>query len=450
MLRTRTLRLCLAAIVAALPMGNAFAQTPGEVVFELRPHCVETDHAAAEEKFGGEVPKIDGIMNLAEGSTPPCPSFPVRDPLSKQTDILKIGDTLDMDLVMHNPKRAPIKRFRVWFAYDSNVLEGTTLELSDTFAIPTPGEGDFSSADNYVKVSASSEDAVDDDKVVLARIVFTVKSAPANGVILAFYDPTGTATAHTGAFTAEGETETNVAATVQGSLAVRFAPAASSVSSVTATATGSTTSSVASSVAPIVPVVSSSSKASVVPVVASSASTTSAATTSSSSSVVPVVTVFSKLQVQALRVTTEGSSAFLAWNPLPSTELAGYNLYYGSISGRYLQRRSIDKESQTITIRALPVGIPYYFAVRAMNASGTESDFSQEVAVTIGNPATSTSPLSGNLIEGPQGQAPDTGGTVAGDSGPGSWIAAMVGISAVLGTAFAFRRQWTASSVAHQ
>lgn len=446
MVRSHSLRLGLAALIAALPMSDAFAQTPGEVVFELRPHCIDADHAAAEEQFGGEVPEIDGITTLAENTAAPCPSFPVRDPLSKQTGILNVGDTLDIDLVMHNPTGAPIKRFRVWFAYDSNALEGTTLELSDAFAIPTPGEGDFSPADNYVKVSASSDNAVDDKKIVLARIVFTVKSAPANGVILAFHNPSGTATAHTGAFAADGETETNVAATVQGSLAVRFAATASSVSNTVATSSESIASSSSSVVA--------QPASSIVPLASSASSISSpisiSSTTSTSSSMISVATVFSKLQVQALRVTTEGSSAFLAWNPLPSAELAGYNLYYGSISGRYLQRRSIDKESQTMTIRALPVGTTYYFAVRAVNASGTESDFSQEVAVTIGNPATSTSPLSGNLIEGPQGNAPDTSGTVAGDSGPGSWIAAMVGISAVLGTAFAFRRQWTASSVIPQ
>lgn len=445
MKHTHAIRLGLSALVALVPLAPAVAaaQTPGEAVFELRPHCVDADHAAANDTFGGEIPQIDGITVLTEGSVLPCPSYDVRDPLSKQTPVLKVGDTLDMDLVMHNPKKEPISRYRVWIGYDSNVLEGKTLELSKAFAVPVPGEGDFSSADNYIKVSATSTEPVKDEKVVLARITLTVKSAPANGTVLSYYDAAATDAAHTGAFAKDGEKERNVASAVQGALAVRFGGAASS-----------------SSVASVVPVVASagSSTSSVAPVTSSAPATPSsssvAATTSSkapvssssSSSVAAVPLVFSKLQVQALRVTTEGSSAFLAWNPLPSAELNGYKLYYGSISGRYLQQRSVDKESQTVTLRALPVGMTYYFAVRAVNAAGDESDFSQEVAVTIGNPATSTSPLSGNLIDGPQGNAPYTDGTVSGESGPGSWVAAMVGLSAVLGTAFAFRRQWTASS----
>lgn len=443
MSHAHTFRLLLSALVALLPLAPAVvsAQTPGEVVFELRPHCVDADHAAANEVFGGEVPQIDGITVLTEGSALPCPSYDVRDPLSKQTPVLKVGDTLDMDLVMHNPKKEPISRYRVWIGYDSNVLEGTSIELSNAFAIPVPGEGDFSSADNYIKASASSAEPIAAEKVVLARIIATVKSAPANGTVLSYYDAVAGDTAHTGAFAKSGDKETNVASPVQGALAIRFAASAG--------ATGSS----APSVTPVVaqPTNAAPSSAAVAtssapPSVNATTSSKSSALSSSSSSAPATPLVFSKLQVQALRVTTEGSSAFLAWNPLPSAELAGYKLYYGSISGRYLQQRSVDKEAQTVTIRALPVGMTYYFAVRAVNATGAESDFSQEVAVTIGNPATSTSPLSGALIEGPQGNAPYTDGTVSGESGPGSWIAVMMGVSAVLGTAFAFRRQWTASS----
>jgi len=106
----------------------------------------------------------------------------------------------------------------------------------------------------------------------------------------------------------------------------------------------------------------------------------------------------------------------------------------------------VKSDTRTLTVRALPVGVTYYFAIRAVSGNGTESDFSQEVAVTIGNPATSTSPLSGNLLEGPNGNSPDTDGNVAGESGPETWIAMLLVVSAVLGTLFAFRRQWTATS----
>lgn len=428
-------RIALSAALALLPVaeGIALAQTGPDVTFELRPHCVEADHAAAEENFGGEVPHIDGVMDIAETSPAPCPEYEVRDPLSRQTGLLKVGDTLDMDLIMHNPSGRPLKRFRAWIGYDSDVLEGTTLELSGAFPVATPGEADFSVADNYIKVSGTSEQAVTGEKIVLARIVLTVKEAPSIGSALSFYDANGTESAHTGAFIEEGTTAENVSPVTQGSLAVRFQPSAatSSVSSATSSSAPNAVSSVPASSAP------ASSQASIAPA--------SSAPASSSAPVAPAV--FSKLQVQSLRVTTEGSSVFLAWNPLPSAELAGYNLYYGTISGKYLQRRSVDKESQTLTIRALPVGQTYYFAVRAVNGAGEESDFSQEVAVAVGNAATSTSPLSGALIEGgPNGNAPGTGGNVAGESGPASWFLLFAAVSAMTGTLLAFRRQWTAVS----
>lgn len=429
--------LSAAIVLASASPATASAQAGPDVTFELRPHCVESDHAAADTEFGGEVPEIDGIMTLTQESSLPCPEFAVRDPLSRQTGELKLGDTLDMDLVLHNPSGKPLTGFRAWIAYDSNVLEGVSLDLTDAFNLPTPGETDFSVADNYVKVAASSDDPVTDTKIVLARIVVKAKAAPAVGTTLSFYDASGKADAHTAAFAG---TE-NAAALTQGSLAVRFAAAAGSSA---APASSVPT----SSAAPVAP--ASSVPALPDPTVSSSSSSVSVAQASSSAAPVAPA-AFSKLQVQSLRVTTEGSSVFLAWNPLPSTDLAGYNLYYGTISGKYLQRRAVDKESQTITIRALPVGQTYYFAVRAVNGAGEESDFSQEVAVTVGNPATSTSPLSGALIEGgPNGNAPDTDGNVAGESGPGTWILALAAASAIAGTMLAFRRQWTAVSADHR
>jgi hypothetical protein len=430
----------LSALLALLPVLEtaAIAQSGPDVTFELRPHCVESEHAAADNVFGGEVPHVDGIMDLAENSTLPCPGFAVRDPLSKQTGVVKVGDTLDMDLVLHNPSKRSLNRFRAWIAYDSNMLEGVTITLSDAFPIATPGEKDFSVADNYIKVSGSTDKAVSETKIVLARITLKIKALSDVGTVLSFHNANGSPTAHTGAFSGTGTSEANVAATVQGSLAVRMKEGASgAVVLTTATQTSPTPAATAST----------SSTASTAAVPAASTTSTAVSSGASSSSTRSIAGLFSQLQVQALRVTTEGSSVFLAWNPLPSAELAGYNLYYGSISGRYLQKRSIDKDGQTATIRALPVGQTYYFAVRAVNASGQESDFSQEVGIAVGNPATSTSPLSGALIEGgPNGQSPDTDGNVAGESGPASWLMLIAAVSAVTGTMLAFRRQLTVPS----
>lgn len=132
---------------------------------------------------------------------------------------------------------------------------------------------------------------------------------------------------------------------------------------------------------------------------------------SASSSVAPKTTVFNLLQVLGLRVTTDGSSVFLVWDHLPSSELAGYNVYYGTVSGQYIQRRSVDKAANSLTIRALPVGTTYYFAVRAVNAAGEETVFSQEVGVSVGNPRTSTAPFNASTLTT---KTPSTGGELSG------------------------------------
>lgn len=137
-------------------------------------------------------------------------------------------------------------------------------------------------------------------------------------------------------------------------------------------------------------------------------------------------------------MTTEGSSVFLAWDALPSTELVGYNIYYGTTTGKYIQRRGVEKDATSLTLRALPVGTTYYFAIRAVNDKNQETEFSQEVGVSVGNPSTSTAPLTANSLPT---RTPSTNGSVAGETGVSTMLLPLLLISAVIGTFVAFRRQ---------
>lgn len=145
------------------------------------------------------------------------------------------------------------------------------------------------------------------------------------------------------------------------------------------------------------------------------------------------------LQVRNVRVTTQGSAVFLAWDKLASTLLNGYNIYYGTTSGRYIQRKSVDKNTMLIDIRALPEGTTYFFAVRGTCGEKNESAFSQEVAVQVGDPKTSTSPLKGNLLNV---KKPLT----TSETGLPSSLALLLVFSAITGTLLASRRQWNALS----
>ena len=143
---------------------------------------------------------------------------------------------------------------------------------------------------------------------------------------------------------------------------------------------------------------------------------------------------------------------YLAWDALTSSELQGYNVYYGAEMGRYLQRRTLPKEATTLTVRALPLDTTYYFAVRAMNTNQEESSFSKEVAVKVGDPRTSTAPLALGQDTGPRGQNPldtPTGKipVVPGKTGVPSVLILLLVASAVIGTLLAFRRQWTAHAL---
>ncbi len=414
--RATALTAFTAILVTQVPVASAASP---DITLELRPHCT------VETTFGGAVPDVNGTMTPTT-----CPEFTVRDPQNRETPVLHVGDVLDLDLVIHNPSRFPLDRFRTWIAYDSTVLQGSGIILTDIFPAPTPGEADFSPSDNFIKVSGATTTPVSAQLVTVARITLKVISAPPTGDILTFDDPSGKLDSRTAAVTSENDIEQNLASPIQGGLIVRMEAGA-------ATSTASS----ATSVAP-----ASSAASSVGTVTASSVSSVASLASNSSSSKAPAVTLFNKLQVQGLRITTDGSSVYLAWNPLPSTELVGYNVYYGTVSGRYLQRRSVDKNTMTLTIRALPLGVTEYAAVRGVNAAGQETDFSQEVAVTVGNPKTSTSPLTGALIDGgPQGNTPGTDGNVAGETGPASWLVLFALISAVIGTFLAVRRQFTAT-----
>jgi hypothetical protein len=81
-------------------------------------------------------------------------------------------------------------------------------------------------------------------------------------------------------------------------------------------------------------------------------------------------------------------TATLNWTPptqnmdgSPITNLAGYKVLYGSSSGQYSQALSVPVATMTsVAIEALESGRTWYFTVKAVNTSGVESDFSNEVS----------------------------------------------------------------------
>jgi hypothetical protein len=83
--------------------------------------------------------------------------------------------------------------------------------------------------------------------------------------------------------------------------------------------------------------------------------------------------------------TFAGSSITLTWNPSVSTNIAGYDIYYGTASGVYNQVDYVTG-STSVTITNLVQGTTYYFTGTAVNTSGIQSQFSDQIEYTIPNP----------------------------------------------------------------
>ncbi len=72
----------------------------------------------------------------------------------------------------------------------------------------------------------------------------------------------------------------------------------------------------------------------------------------------------------------------LKWNANPEPDLEGYKIYYGNSSRVYNVSKLVGKVTNC-TVTGLTKGQTYYFAVTAVNISGSESEYSNEVSTTI-------------------------------------------------------------------
>ena len=85
-----------------------------------------------------------------------------------------------------------------------------------------------------------------------------------------------------------------------------------------------------------------------------------------------------------------GLSVTLDWIPptqnvdgTPVLDLAGYNVYFGNLSGIYTDFRLLDNPGLVTYVLDLPGSGEWFVAVTAINSAGNESDFSNEVRVNV-------------------------------------------------------------------
>jgi len=500
----------------------AYAQSLEDVTLILTPHCAIED-VNTDDTILGPVPCVETLVCLGSGH---CPEFSVEDPQTLRTSTLSKGDTLDIDIVVRNLPTHDIQRARVWLSYDSSVLQGTSIEIDDAFPQVTPGEEDFDVENGFVMIDATADttNIPHDERLVIARVRFTVIDNPAGGTIISFYNVQQSG--HTAIFrTSETDADGTYALDIDpGSLHVVFArqegeTCAENEECVSGTCRdGTCTSSrklangasctidtqcesgdctdsicIGDATEPEEPLPLETDddiddEQSFLPNGSACTDDTECAsflcmrgicradgevpdggactvdeecengqcsegicqeedsltTTSTSSSQnndgALASTAFSLLQVRNLRATTEKTSVYLGWDALQSSQLKAYNIYYGTTSGQYIQRKTVEGNMQSLTVRPLPEGTTYYFAVRAISQQDEESAFSQEVSIAVGNPATSTAPLALGNQPAPTNPVGD-GDSVPGETGVSSTLLLFFILSAAIGTALAFRRQ---------
>jgi hypothetical protein len=79
---------------------------------------------------------------------------------------------------------------------------------------------------------------------------------------------------------------------------------------------------------------------------------------------------------------SQAAEVTLAWDPVASSDLAGYQIYYGSEPGNY--QWVVDVGNVTsFFLSNLTIGATYYSAATAYTSTGQESGFSNEVAFTV-------------------------------------------------------------------
>ncbi|MCK5018441.1 MAG: hypothetical protein KAS32_15385 [Candidatus Peribacteraceae bacterium] len=451
----QTLLYITLAFTAIIAIHHAALAASEDVSIVVRPHC-----EISESGSGNTLPSIYEEYGYVSLYNDDCVDFFVEDPQTLKTAELKIGDEIDMDIVIRNPSKQPLSHGRTWLSYDPTVLEGISMDISREYENVTPGESDFDTRNGYVMIEASTETPISDENIVFARIKFKVNSIPPTGTPISFYDPQNGG--HTAVSTLEETEYIYVLSEPPGSLHVTFSSEVennSSEENESSSEDSNVESSENSSDENFDSLFDSSSEDSGGTSSANTleenqeSSSYSSSEDNTASDIEEEIrppnlnkTAFSLIQIRNVRATTEGSSLYIGWDSLKHSSLKAYNIYYGTTSGRYIQRKTISEKMDSLILRSLPIGTAYFVAIRAVADNDEESAFSQEVSVKIGDPSTATSPLiPGSTDIGPEGVNPLEGSViyseVPGETGIPSILSFTLIIAAIAGTLIAVRRQ---------
>lgn len=273
--------------------------------------------------------------------------------LSSPVTEAKVGDEFDVVLTLKNPGLQKVVSVRSWLQFNTNLLQAVSIDTENSpFSLSAPGETDIGADEGLVKLGRSNvSGGFSEKEAKVATIHFKVKTPYATSAIIAPYDFQSTELGHTSANIVDLAFPVNILSREPDSLVIHLNPGAAPYGNQEVT----------------------------------------------QSSVPQQVSVstqgFANLQrPQNLAVTTGSGYVDLKWDNSTDMNLSGYNIYYGKTSGMYSRRRTVGKVNQ-YRLDGLNDKEVYYFAVTAYDSQSKESDYSDEVAVIINEPLSSTSPF---------------------------------------------------------
>ncbi len=94
------------------------------------------------------------------------------------------------------------------------------------------------------------------------------------------------------------------------------------------------------------------------------------------------------------------TSIEIAWDAVPGSDVQGYKVYVGTSSGQYSESYDAGL-NLSVAVPDLVWGTTYFFAVKAIGSTGLESDYSEEIVVTIATPPL---PTGGEITMAASGQ----------------------------------------------
>lgn len=264
----------------------------------------------------------------------------------------RVGDEFDVQVTLKNPGLQNVISVRSWLSYNPDVLEGVGIDTDDSpFTLSAPGETEISNDEGRIKLGRSNiSGGYAQSEAKVATVRFRVKTPFAIAARIDPYDYQVNELGHTSVNIVDEAFPINILSGKPESLIINLNPGAAPYGEQDLTTIQPTT---------------------------------------------VDVTGFGFANLnrpQNLMVTTGPGYVDLKWDLSTEPELIGYNIYYGKTSGMYTRRRTVGRINQ-YRLDGLNNNEVYYFAITAYDSQSRESDYSDEVAIIINEPLSSTSPF---------------------------------------------------------